>query len=256
MLLTWFILAGFIVLFSPQNLTNKCQLAFARMFRWPLSVGRSISLSATTKHQSPDSFHGRETQYQNHIANLIAQRDQAYQQLEILTELKSRFDLEGAKLLPTGVTRASSNGHNELIIDRGKDDGLEPGQFVLAYNSIIGVISSVEARGAWVKLITAQTSKIPVFIKTADTNINRIMTGSGNNSAKISMIETKHKINIGDFVYARRMPGFLGAPIVIGKIAQCQVDARSPSLWDITVEPACDIKKLDYLDVIIMNPKQ
>ena len=237
MLLTWFILTGFIVLFAPQKLSNKCQLAFARIFRWPLSVGRSISLSARTQHQ-------------------LAQRDQAYQQLEILTGLKSRFDLEGAKLLPAGVTRASINGHNELIIDRGKDDGLAPGQFVLAYNSIIGTVSSVEARAAWVKLITDQTSKIPVSIKTADSTINRIMTGSGDNSAKISLIETKHKINVGDFVYARRMPEFLGAPIIIGKVAQCQIDGRNPSLWDITVEPACDIQKLDYIDIIIMNPQQ
>ena len=256
MLFTWFMLAGSIFFFAPQKLTNKFQLAFAHIFRWPLSVGRSISLSARTRQSTTDIFSRRETQYQNHITNLIAQRDQARQQVEKLSGLRARFDLEGAKLVFADVTRASIDGHSELIISRGKDDGLALGQFVLAYNSIIGTIYSVEARAGRVRLITDPAFQIPVSVKTAKSDINRIMTGSGGDSAKISMIEIKHEIKVGDFVYARKKPGFLGAPIIIGKITQCQRDGRNPSLWDITVEPACDIEKLNDVAVIIMNPQR
>jgi hypothetical protein len=45
MLFTCFMLAALIFFFTPQKVTNKFQFAFARFFRWPLSIGRSISLS-------------------------------------------------------------------------------------------------------------------------------------------------------------------------------------------------------------------
>ncbi|MHC4735435.1 MAG: hypothetical protein ACYTDW_13395, partial [Planctomycetota bacterium] len=48
MLFTWLMLTGLILLFAPQNLTNDLQFAFARIFRWPLTIGKNISLYART----------------------------------------------------------------------------------------------------------------------------------------------------------------------------------------------------------------
>lgn len=256
MLFTWLILAGLIFFFAPQKLTDKFQLAFARIFHWPLSIGRSISLSVSTQQSPADTLSPREIQYQNHIANLIAQRDEARRKVEKLSGLRNRFALEGAKLVPADVMRAITNGRNELIINRGENDELALGQFVLAYNSIIGTVSSVDSRAARVKLITDPTSQIPVSIKTAQSDINRVMQGIANNSAKVSMIDMKHKIKIGSFVYARKKPGFLGTPIIIGKVTRCERDNENPSLWDITVEPACNIERLNDVAVIVMNPQE
>ena len=49
MLFTWFTLTGLIFLFAPQNLTSKFQLAFVHVFRWPLSVGGNLALTAQTQ---------------------------------------------------------------------------------------------------------------------------------------------------------------------------------------------------------------
>ena len=49
MLFAWFMLGGLILLFSPQAVTSKFQFAFARFFRWPLSIGRNMPLSAKTE---------------------------------------------------------------------------------------------------------------------------------------------------------------------------------------------------------------
>ena len=254
MLLAWFILAGFILIFAPQNLTNKFQLAFAHIFRWPLSIGRNISLSARTQPPITDAVSRREyNKLQNHLANLTEQLYQEHQKVEKLSGLRNRLPLKGAKLVLADVIREFIDGlHSKFIINRGENDGLANGQLVFGDNSIIGTISYVSSRTAQVKLVTDSTSKIAVKIA----GLNRVMQGSGSDSAKVLMVSIKHKVKIGDVVYAGKKPGVLDAPMIIGKVAECKRDDENPSLWDITVKPACDIEKLNSVAVIIMNPTE
>ena len=254
MLFIWFMLAGLIFLFAPQKLTNKFQFAFARLFRWPLSIGRNISLTAPTQQQLKTIVSRRESQLQNHIANLREDLLQEHRKVEKLSGLRSRFAMEGVAFVIADVSRVSIDGsHSELIINRGQNDGLARGQFVLGNNSIIGTICDVDSRMAQVKLITDPTSKIEV--KIAKLNIDRIMQGNGNNSAKVRMLSRQHKVKTGDKVYARKKPGLLDVPMITGTVVHCKKDDEKPLLWDITVEPACNIERLNTVAVIIMNPK-
>ncbi len=252
MLFIWFMLAGFIFLFAPQNLTNRFQFAFARIFRWPLSIGRNISLSArtrSTRGELIDPISQRE--YNNHITNLTKWLDQEHKKVEKLSGLRDRYPLEDVKFILADVIPASDRSANKLIINRGKNYGLRQGQFVLGDNTIIGTISNVSFRSAQVKLVTDTTSKIAVRI--AGLNVSRVMQGDGSNSAKIQMLSTKHKVNVGDVVYADKKIGLLDDLIIIGKVAQCK-RGDEPVLWDITVKPACDIEGLNSVAVIVMNP--
>ncbi len=252
MLFTWFMLAAFIFLFAPQGLTNKFQFAFVRIFRWPLSIGRNVSLLARTRQPPADVVSRREfNKLQNLLADVIEQRDQEHKEVEKLSGLRKRFPLEGAKLLSADViTAAIDKLRSELIIDRGQNDGLARDQFVLADNSIIGTISDVDSRTARVRLFTDSASNMAV--KIGKLNIERIMQGSGDNLARIEMI--KHKVKIGSEIMAGKKPGFLDNPMIAGRVARCERNAESPLLWDITVEPVCDIERLNDVTVIVMNP--
>jgi len=249
MLFIWFMLAGFIFLFAPQNLTNKFQLAFARIFRWPLSIGRNISLSARTSQPLTDAASHRE--YNNHITNLTKWLEQERKKVEELQRLRNRTPLKDVKFMLADVIRDSDRLHSELIINRGKKHGLRQGQFVLGDNSIIGTISSVSFRSAQVKPVTDPTSKMAV--KIAGLNVSRLMQGAGGNSAKILMLSTKHKVKVGDVVYADKKIGLLDDLMIIGKVEQCKRGAE-PLLWDITVKPVCDIESLNSVAVVVMNP--
>jgi len=250
MLFTWLMLGGFIFLFAPQNLTSKFQFAFAHVFRWPLSIGRTITLSARTQPQLMDVVSRRKyDQLQNYLANLTEELNQERQKVEELSRLRNRRPLEGAGLMLAEVITASTEG---LIINRGQNDGLQKGQFVLGDNSIIGTISDVSPRTAKVELITKTTSNIAVEIG----GLKTVIRGNGKNSAKVQLVSIKHKIKIGDNVYACKKPGLLDAPMIIGAVAQYKIDDENPLLWDITVKPACDIQKLTEAAVIIMNPQE
>jgi rod shape-determining protein MreC len=250
MLFTWFMLGGLIFLFTPQNLTNKFQFAFARIFRGPLSIGRNISLSAHTQPQLTDVVsRSKYNQLQNYLANITKELSQERQKVKELSGLRNRRPLEGAGLMLAEVITASTEG---LIINRGQNDGLQKGQFVLGDNSIIGTISDISPRTAKVELITETTSNMAVEVG----GLKTVIQGYGKNSAKVQLVSTKHTVKIGDNVYACKKPGFLDAPMIIGAVSQCKRDDENPLLWDITVKPACDIERLNDVTVLIMNPQE
>ncbi len=247
-------LAGLILLFSPQSITSRFQFAFARLFRWPLSMGRNIPLAARTELSIGENFGRKETQYQNHIANLEEELREKDRKIEQLSGLRSRLrGLEGAKLVTADIITASAEGlRSELIINRGTEDGLGKGFFVIGDNSVIGNITDLAARTAKVRLFTDAASITQVNIP--GIKINMLMQGNGNNSAKIKLVPVKHQIKKGDRVVALKKPGYLDIAMIAGAVDECRRDDSNPALWDITVKPVCDTAELKSVAVIVMNP--
>jgi len=256
MLFTWGILLGFIFLFSPQTVTNKIQFAFTHIFKWPLHVGRTISLSVGTRQPLTDAVSSKNyNRLQNHLANLEAQLNQEHRKVEKLAGLRDREVWKGARFVLADVMTTSVSGaKGEIIINRGENDGLANGQFVLGDNSIIGVISGVSDRMARIKITTDPSFRIAVEIENLKLKVPCLMQGNGNNSAKIRMLSIKYNVRPGCKVYAAKKPGFLDAPMIVGKITKCKRAAENALLWDIQVEPVCDIESIKSIAVIVMNP--
>ena len=252
MLFVWFMLAGFIILLSPQNLTNKFQFAFTSVFRWPLSIGRNISLSAATRKPLRDKDMVSRDEYErllNHVANVTQQRDDAQLKYRKISKMRNKPAWERAGFVQADVITVSvDNLQGKLIINRGKEDGLEKNLFVLACNSIIGTISDVGTHSARVRLFTDPASITKVRIEN-----NKLLKGCGNNQAKVEML--KEKVKIGTKIMASKIPGFLGSPMIIGEVVRCEHNDQ-PLVWDITVEPVCKIPDIKNIHVIVMNPSE
>lgn len=258
-LFSCFMLAGFIFLWSSQKLTDRFQFAFARIFRWPLTVSREIwlfrpPLVVWRQRSLTDVVsRGQYNRLRNHLANVIEWLKQEREKVQKLSGLRDRPAWKGVNFVLAEVITFSGESCNKLIINRGRNDGLAKGQFVMSDESIIGRICDVDSRAARVKLITDPTSKIAV--KIAGCGAGRIMQGSGNCSAKIRFLPVEHKIKVGDVVYACKAPGFLDTPVIVGTVVQCRKDEENPLVWDIIVKPACDIKTVNEVAVIVMNPQ-
>jgi cell shape-determining protein MreC len=264
-------LAGSIFLFAPEAWTSKFQLAFAHIFHLPLCAGRSISLSVTAGPKTEAVSREQYRKLQNHLANTLEWLNQERQKVEKLSGLRERSVWKGVNFVLADVITTSIGGsHGRLIINRGANDGVAKDQFVIGDYSIIGTISDVDARTAQVRLITDPASKMAVKVTEAfgsdrsktssgeklQEEFVMIMQGDGNNSAEIQLVPTRYNVQVGSVVYAEKKPGLLGTPTTTGRVARCERDDENPLLWDITVEPACDIEKLKGVTVIIMNPGQ
>jgi rod shape-determining protein MreC len=261
MLFISLLLAGFIFYFAPPRLTNTLQFAFVRVFCWPLSVGGNISLATSglisSAQGSPEEVvsRARYDKLHNHLANVTEWLREERQKVEKLSGLRDRTAWQGVNfILADCVTTTVDGLHGELVVNRGTEDGLATGQFVMADDSIVGVIAEVGSRTARIRLITDPASKIAVRMEGLDAE--RIMQGCGGNLAKVRLVPKKLQVKKGEVVCAQKKPGFLSIPVIAGTVVECQSSKDNPLLWDITVEPACKISELTEVAVIVMNPRQ
>ncbi|MBM4025531.1 MAG: hypothetical protein FJ280_09000, partial [Planctomycetes bacterium] len=158
MLFTGGMLVGLIFLFLvPRDASGRLQLAYARVFRWPLTLGGGVVRVSHTTSQartvSPKE-HAEALQavqqLRNQSANLQAQLQEATRQIELLTRLKARPGLERMQPIPAKVIGMPMQ--DELTIGQGLESGVAVGQYVLSLTearideqSVIGVVSAVYA---------------------------------------------------------------------------------------------------------------
>ncbi len=267
MMFTYFVLGGLIFLFSPPRLTGQLQLAYARLFSWPLSVGRQVTVASRTTEaghlgdypRSMDAhrqlqerlaaLEAHHRKLQNHLANREAQLEQAQNRIDELARLRSIPEWDRMSFQQAGIISVSGQGQSELMIDRGQDDGLAVGQYVLGDLSMIGVVAAVAAQTARVKLISDPMSRVPVRV--AELDARGVMEGRGAGTAVISQVPARRQARPGDRVYALNAPGFPGIPIVAAEVVDSQRDPDNPLLWRIQVRAVCDVANLTRVAVVI-----
>ncbi len=255
MLFTWLTLASSILLFTPQSITGRLQLTFARVFELPLSIGRSICSTSLAEQQPGDLINNRRyVSLRNHLANTMQQLKQQHRKVEELSGLRDRFAWQGVKFVLAEAIVSPQSSQHDLVINRGSSEGLASGQFVLSDNSVIGILCEVGEGTAKVKLVSDPKSKIAATI--GDGDIYTILLGDGEGKLKTGMLPIKYEINVADPAYAIAKPGLLNAPVIVGTVSSCKKDDANPLLWDIEIEPACDLETLYRVSVVVPDPGQ
>ncbi len=266
MLLLYCTLGGLIFLFSPPSLTGKIQLAYARAFGGVLTTGRQLTLASRTalptKPRSFSDYTHRQLEeqvaalqaqvrrLQNHVTNRDAQVKEAYHKIDELARLRTIPEWDRMRFQLAGIIALTGPNESELLIDRGQEDGVQPGQYVIGELSMIGVVCDVSAQTARVRLITDAKSTIPVLVPELDAR--GLMQGTGDGACEIINVDTKRKVpEAGLRVCAVKTPGFPSVPIATAEVVNSRHDLDSPQLWRITVRPVCDIANLTSVAVII-----
>jgi cell shape-determining protein MreC len=256
MLFIWCLLAGLIFLFAPSSLTSKLQLAYTYV-RWPLVAGHRPSLASgivsplqAVRSTGAEKAATERQRLMNHIGNLEAQLKEAHQEIDQLSGVRAVPQWERMTFLRADVTLLSQN-QDVMFINRGRNDGIAAGQYVMGDLSVIGIVSNVWTRTAKIRLMTDQNSQIPVTIGELD----RVMKGSPGNVAKVQLVPASYAVPKGTKVYARKTPGLLDVPIVAAEVKESRIDPENPSVLDITVQPACEIPALTNVVVIMSAPR-
>jgi rod shape-determining protein MreC len=200
--------------------------------------------------RKPEDYVSREeyNRLENARENLKAELIEAGRKLDSVTKIQNRFPaLANAAFVPADVIAVTNDrlGHR-MTINRGRDDGLREGLYVLGDNCVIGTVDQVSQSGATVKLITDPGAKI--FAQTE--HGAGVLNGTGRKTCRV-MINAKTAV--GQSVFAGKRPGLLDSPIIIGKVTDCR-SGSIPLLYELTVQPACDYSKLENVSVLIMNP--
>ena len=255
-LLTWFMLAGGILLVLPHSTTCWLQFRFLDLFRLPIRSGHASALAALTAASTGGAVAQNDyqkvtdqnRQLRNHIDTLEAAMVQQQQKIDQLTGLRQVKSWERMAFLPADAVTRTTPHH--LLINRGTADHLSKGQLVMADNAIIGTISELGTHTARVELVTSPTSKLRVAVSA----VQGVLCGEGNNLMEIpNLAKPPQTVTPGQPVYVQKIPGLLDALVVVGTVVQWGRDDQNPMLWEIKVQPSCDLDHVSGVWVIVLG---
>ncbi|AQT70114.1 rod shape-determining protein MreC [Anaerohalosphaera lusitana] len=263
---TSLLILGIIVLLIPHSHTKVINEVFESTFREILSMGPRenpwLGKFEQTKGSSvsKEKYARLQSEYQRvrkEHANTLAQLRESHRRFEQLSGMQSKLPDVGSGLSLSQIVNSRLNGNRrELIINRGRDTGLRPGQYVIGNDAMIGILAEVAESTSRVRLVTDSQQNTEVLIRSegSDKNIRAQLFGDGAGKCKIKLLPREHKVRENDLVYAANDREFLETPVVIGYIEKVTPDEQKPLLWDITVEPFFDVDDLDEVAVIVMQP--
>ena len=254
--LTWLIIS-IVILVLPRSTTEGINNWFIETFQPILEKGRQIQMDALDEDENAAAKVSKREYVllQNDFDNLHSQMLELLSDYEKLSKVRSDLPRFYSGIRTAMVTGTQSGLTHEIIINKGREDQIEPGQYVLSLetNSIIGVVREVSDFIAKVRLVTdvKQDVEIRIRRKGSTRNIGAMMFGDGKRDCKVSMIDRVEDIRVGDMVYGAAQPGIMDIPIIIGKVTEVKPDEQHPLLWDITVRPAENMRQLEEVAVVI-----
>ena len=162
-------------------------------------------------------------------------------------ENKSLRELMNVKVEPghTYITArilsdSSSSFAKSLLVSAGTEDGVRPGQAVIAGDGLIGRVIEAGTRSARVLLITDMNSRVPVLIE--DSRQQAIFSGQNTHSGTLIHLPPESKVSEG----ARLITSGVGGVFPVG----LPVGLVSAVGEKIVVEPFADFNRLMHVRIV------
>ena len=164
--------------------------------------------------------------------------------------------MQSSHLLPARIVGApgflpGNSAVETYIIDKGKSDGIKPGEAVVYKDSVVGKISQVSVHLSVVTLITNKASTFAA--QTSETKSLGVIIGLGNEAMLLTNVVLSDSLKKGDLVMTKgdiNSQG-IGYPpgLIVGKIIA--IDKRSSALFQAAaVETQLDFSKLTQVFII------
>lgn len=163
------------------------------------------------------------------------------------TTLSNQHDLLLAQVIGT-----DSNPLKQVVIlNKGKNDGIEIGQTVIDENGILGQIINTYANTSRLLLITDEQQSVAVQV--ARTGQRAMVSGGGMpDSLNLDYIFKTADVKVGDELISSGLGGRIPAGYKVGTVSSIDT-TRTDNFADIKVTPSADFLRSSY--VLVLKPK-
>jgi rod shape-determining protein MreC len=144
----------------------------------------------------------------------------------------------------------SNNLNQDIIIDKGREDGIEVGLGVVSgEGTIIGNVVGVKDNLSKICLITSRNCKLAATIQNID-KTSGIVSGELGLTIKMEFIPQTERVSVGDSIITSGLEENIPRGLVIGKVTE--VNKESNELWQsATIEPLVDLDNLIIVSVLL-----
>ncbi len=152
-----------------------------------------------------------------------------------------------ARLVPVSLlARDPSGWFKVILVDKGREDGVNAGAGVVSPQGVIGKVLSSQSRSSKVLFLTDNSCRISVRL--ARSRILAILAGDGGKGCRLEYLSGQDDVKVGDL--AETAPGALGFPSGIAAVIVTRVQKVDNGLrLAVDAEPVADLNRLDSLYV-------
>ncbi len=176
-----------------------------------------------------------------------------------ITQLKELLNLKKSTRYKTisanVIGRSPDNWHKQIIIDKGKNEGVKSGDSVITTKGIVGQVIETNNNTSTIQLISDPSYKLGCKIKKR--NILGILSGRTNSTGLLNFIPIGTKVKTGDLVETSGIASGGFAPTYppghpVGKIRKTSKKKSKASDLYIEVKFSEDLNSLN--NVLIFSP--
>ena len=186
--------------------------------------------------------------------NYLENQNKSTTRLKELLILKN--DIRYKTIPATVIGRSPDNWHKQIIINKGKDFNIKPGDSVISAKGVIGQVVEVDKNTSVTQLISDPSYKLGCRIKKK--NILGILSGKTNSTGLLEFIPIGSRVKKGDLIETSGIasgglkPSYpLGHPV--GKISKISRKKSQASDLYIEVKLSEDLNSLS--DVLVFLPE-
>ena len=139
-----------------------------------------------------------------------------------------------------------------VLIDKGKNDGVETGMAVVVPKGIAGQVTDVSSNYSKVLLIIDHNSAVDALVQ--NDRARGIIKGGSGGQCLFKYVLRKHDIAIDDIVVSSGLDGVFPKGLAVGYISGI-IKPKSGIFQEVTVTPYVDFEKLEEV-LVILHPKK
>jgi len=206
-----------------------------RVFSFPISKAKDIFLF----------FHSR--------VDLLSENEMLRKEVSLLRHQLSlaKSNLNGdippkEGFIPCRVVyRFPDRWFSEMVVDRGRDDGVTVGMAVLGEKGLVGEVVEVSAKISRVRLITSYDSVVGALVLRSRSF--GVLRGTGNSYCELLYVTEEGDVSPGDEIVTAGMGEKIPPSISIGSVAY--IKGKGDRL-EVKVKPIEDFSKLRYVWIL------
>jgi rod shape-determining protein MreC len=146
------------------------------------------------------------------------------------------------------IASSPQEGSTTIIIDRGRDAGVEPDMPVITPEGVVGKIASAYAHTAQVLVITDPTCGVGCLLEKS--RIQGILKGGGREQCELHYVMDDQKVPAGEAVITSGLDQVYPKGLLVGHVVQSE---EGNIYRRITVKPAASLNRLENVLVLFKS---
>ncbi|MGO2497045.1 MAG: rod shape-determining protein MreC [Vibrio litoralis] len=178
-------------------------------------------------------------------SNLLLLEQYKEENVRLRELLGSPYVRDERKVVTEVMAVDSSPYRHQVVIDKGRTDGVYEGQPVINEKGIVGQVINVSAHNSRVLLLTDSNSSIPVQVLRNDIRV--IASGNGDiDSIQLENVPTSTHIETGDLLVTSGLAGRYPEGYPVAYVTSVKNDNHLP-FAEIVAKPVVEFDRLRYL---------